>query len=96
MNRLDPKRYSFFGGGGGLGRVREREKLLAHRLECVRPKSLPQFDLNAQTDRCMTSKHHDLCSNQTHLISQLVRLTAHLRSHLHVHMSSAWKFLIVS
>ncbi len=34
--------------------------------------SLSRFDLNVQTDRCMTSKHRDLCSTQTCLIPQPV------------------------
>ncbi len=40
--------------------------------DCVRPKAISRFNLNAQTDRCMKSKHRELCSNRTHLISQPV------------------------
>ncbi len=60
VNRLDSKRV-FWGGGVSVWAEWVRKKLQAHRQECVRPKFLSRFDLNAQTDRCMTSKHRGLC-----------------------------------
>ncbi len=43
MNHLDPKSFLFFCAGR-----RDREKLQAHRQECVQAKSLSWFDLKQQ------------------------------------------------
>ncbi len=63
---------------GCLGGERERENCKLGTGVCLTNVSFSILDLNVQTDRCMTSKHRDLCSTQTCLIPQPICLNGTL------------------
>ncbi len=70
-------------------RVRERER------ERERERSF-SFNLNAQTDRCMTSKHRESYREQiSRYFDAKRRAVCAVLLHPHVNMPSAWKFFIV-